>query len=167
MATGTAPRPSRLGAYRSRQNGAARCTDARSLMGRLKPMSLADIAAGVEVSKPVVARLARENGLQVATPGPKVKHVFERLTSSSIRRQEVPGCRDCGRDGSLQSATVARWAKTFGIPVRSQGGASHTAVRKARGMSSQAPCCAGQRLTSPGGRKRLQHFAAAVKFPTR
>lgn len=62
--------------------------------------------------------------------------------------------------------TVARWAKTFGIPLRSQGGGSHTAVRKARATSSEAPEFLKSVLAAPNGWKWLQRFAAAVDYPT-
>lgn len=163
-ARGTAPRPSRLGAYRAAKMALPAERMREFYNGRR--MSLADIAAGVGVSKPVVARLAREYGLQVATPGPKVKHVFERdwLFDQYVNRQR--SLPEIAAEAEVSMATVARWAKTFGIPMRSQGGGSHTVVRKARGMSSQAPELLRPALISPGGWKRLQYFAAAVSYPT-
>jgi hypothetical protein len=142
-ASGSAPRPPRLGAYRAAK--IALPAERFSELYNRQRISLADIAAKVGVSKPVITRLAHEYGLEVATPGPKAKHIFERdwLIDQYLNRQRpLP---EIAAEVGVGTATVARWAKTFGIPLRSRGGGSHTAVREARAMSLAAPELLGQR----------------------
>ncbi|WP_277243295.1 TniQ family protein [Mycolicibacterium obuense] len=162
--TSSAPRPPRLGAYRAAKS--ALPADRFAELYNRRRMSLADIAANAGVSKPVISRLAREYGVEVATPGPKVKHPFERewLTDQYVNRQR--SLPEIAAETGVSITTVARWAKTFGIPLRSQGGGSHTAVRKARATSSEAPEFLKSVLAAPNGWKWLQRFAAAVDYPT-
>ncbi|BBZ50286.1 hypothetical protein MHEI_20030 [Mycobacterium heidelbergense] len=163
-ASGSAPRPPRLGAYRAAKM-ALPPERMRDLYNNRR-MSLADIAAEVGVSRSVVARLAREYGLQVATPGPKVKHIFDRdwLFERYVNRKR--SLTEIAAEAGVSLSTVARWAKTFGIPLRNRGGGSHIAVRTARALSSEAPELLRPALVAPGGWTRLQCFAATANYPT-
>lgn len=161
---GEAVRPAHIGAYRAAKN--ALPPELLAELYCVRRISVADIASAVGVSRHVLARLAKDYGIELAPPGPKVKFVFERdwLFDQYVQRQR--SLPEIAAEVGVSITSVARWAKTFGIPLRRRGGGSHTAVRTARQTAEHAPELLKPVLATPGGWERLQTFAKAAAYPT-
>lgn len=63
-------------------------------------------------------------------------------------------------------ANVARYAKSFGILLRSRGGASHRGTIELERLINDEPDCLRPALVGVGGRERLRRFLVATQHAT-
>ncbi|GFG71486.1 TniQ family protein [Mycolicibacter senuensis] len=86
-------------------------------------MSLAEIAAQAGVSRQTVARLAADYQIETRKPGRATKYTVDPdwlYTQYVDHQRPLP---DLARERSVSTTTMARWAKTYGVPLRPRGGA--------------------------------------------
>jgi hypothetical protein len=129
-------------------------------------MSLRDIAATVDVSRPTISCLARDYGLPIRQPGGRSHTTVDRewLYEQYVNnRRTLP---DLAAEAGMSAANMARWAKKHAIPLRSRGGPSHRATLRAQCAIAEAPELIRPALAGIGGWERLQRFAAAAEHPT-
>lgn len=101
-------------------------------------MSLRDIAALAGVSRQIVARLANDYELPLREPGRQARTTINRdwLHDQYVnKRRALP---DIAKEAGMSTANMARWAKTYAIPMRSRGGGSHAARLKIRRTAEQS-----------------------------
>lgn len=90
-------------------------------------MSLAEIADQAGVSRQTVARLAADYQIETRKPGRATKYTVDPdwLYSQYVTHQRpLP---DLARERGVSTTTMARWAKTYGVPLRPRGGARNSA----------------------------------------
>ncbi|MCW2688242.1 MAG: Bacterial regulatory helix-turn-helix protein lysR family, partial [Mycobacterium sp.] len=129
-------------------------------------MSLRDIAATVGVSRQTIARLARDYDLPLREPQQIARTTVDRdwLYDQYVnKRRALP---DIAEEAGMSTSNMARWAKTYAIPMRGRGGPSHTASLAAQCAVAEAPELIRPALAGIGGWERLQRFAAASRYAT-
>jgi TniQ/Bacterial regulatory helix-turn-helix protein, lysR family len=162
--TGSGAAAARIGAYRTAKEALPR--ERFVELYQRQRMSLRDIAASVGVSRQVIGRLARDYDLCLREPGRQVGISVDRdwLYNQYVnQRRALP---DLAKEAGMSTANMARWARTYAIPMRSRGSSSHSAVLAAASATDQAPEVIRPALAGVGGWKRLQRFAAAARYPT-
>ncbi|MEB3020032.1 hypothetical protein [[Mycobacterium] crassicus] len=89
-------------------------------------MSLAEIADQAGVSRQTVARLAADYQIETRKPGRATKYTVDPdwlYTQYVDHQRPLP---DLARERGVSTTTMARWAKTYGVPLRSRGGARNS-----------------------------------------
>jgi transposase len=90
-------------------------------------MSLAEIADQAGVSRQTVARLAADYQIETRKPGRATKYTIDPdwlYTQYVDHQRPLP---DLARERGVSTTTMARWAKTYGVPLRPRGGARNSA----------------------------------------
>lgn len=130
-------------------------------------LSLSQIAERYGVERKVVARLARQHGIELRRPQGRRRH--EEIgrewlyTEYVVHRRTLP---DLAAEKDMSTANMSLWAKTHGIPLRGRGSPSHTPNINAAKAAQNAPVILLPALTSIGGAERLSRFAAAANYST-
>lgn len=87
-------------------------------------MSLREIAATIGVSRQTIARLVRDYDIPLREPRQYARQTVDRdwLYDQYVnKRRTLP---DIAREAGMSTANMARWAKTYAIPMRRPGGAA-------------------------------------------
>jgi len=90
-------------------------------------MSLAEIADQAGVSRQTVARLAADYQIETRKPGRATRHTIDPdwlYTQYVDHQRPLP---DLAHERGVSTTTMARWAKTYGVPLRPRGGTRNTA----------------------------------------
>ena len=93
--------------------------------------SLRDIAHVAGVSRQTMARLADDYKIDLRNVGRTTKYTIERdwfYTEYVTHGRPLP---DLAREQGVSTSTMARWARTYEIPLRPRGGARNGAGRRA------------------------------------
>lgn len=90
-------------------------------------MSLAEIADQAGVSRQTVARLAADYQIETRKPGRATKYTVDPdwlYTQYVDHQRPLP---DLARERGVSTTTMARWAKTYRVPLRPRGGVRNSA----------------------------------------
>jgi hypothetical protein len=130
-------------------------------------LPLWQIAGRYGVERKLVARLARQYGIELRPAHTPRKHEeIDRgwlYTEYVVNRRALP---DLAAEKGMSTMNMSRWAKTHGIPLRGRGGPSHTANIDVTRAAQAAPELLQAALVQIGGAQRLSRFAAVSSFPT-
>lgn len=129
-------------------------------------MSFAAIAASTGVSRQTVRRIAIEYGITAKSADCWRKYEIERdwlYREYVTKRRALP---DIAREIGASTATVARWAKQYEIPIRTRGGPSHSQTLNDARAANLGPELLRPALAGIGGWQRLQRFADASQYRT-
>lgn len=94
----------------------------------IRGKSLRDIADDAGVSRQTIARLADDYKIDLRTPGRSTKQEIERdwfYTEYVTHGRPLP---DLAREQGVSPSTMARWARTYAIPLRPRGGSRKDAT---------------------------------------
>ncbi|MFG2841752.1 LysR family transcriptional regulator [Kitasatospora sp. NPDC048296] len=130
--------------------------------------SLKQIATLTGFSRSVLTGLAREYGIPLRNGPQDYKRcgdierdwLFEQYVH---HRRTLP---DLAREKGMSTTNMARWARTYEIPLRPRGGGSHDAALRVPNATARMPPILRIALTSPYAWQRLDRFLAAVSYPT-
>ncbi|MFH8380042.1 LysR family transcriptional regulator [Kitasatospora sp. NPDC018058] len=130
--------------------------------------SLQQISSFTGFSRKVLTDLSKEYGIPLRE-GPqdyKRRGTVERdwLTEQYVHRRRT--LADLAREKGMSTANMARWAKTYNVPLRSRGGSSHSRALRAADQANQAPRILRPALSGQGAGERLSRFAAASAYPS-
>ncbi|MGW0456000.1 LysR family transcriptional regulator [Gordonia sputi] len=128
-------------------------------------MSLQDIAETVGASRQTVARLAADYRIKLRA-GREPRTTIDRdwLYEQYVgARRALP---DLAADAGVSTATMARWATQYEIPLRPRGGPSHSATLRNAEVHAGAPTLLQPALIGIGGWERLRRFAEVSRFAT-
>ncbi|KAA1430789.1 MULTISPECIES: TniQ family protein [Mycobacteriaceae] len=92
-------------------------------------LSLAEIADQAGVSRQTIARLAADYQIETRKPGRATKHTVDPdwlYTQYVTHQRPLP---DLARERGVSTTTMARWAKTHGVPLRTRGGAARNKAK--------------------------------------
>jgi transposase-like protein len=84
-------------------------------------LSLAEIAADNGVSRQTLTRIAEDYGLQLRLPGRRSSHSIDGDWLYDQYVNEGRTLPDLAHEYGVYTATMARWAKMYGIPMRPRG----------------------------------------------
>ncbi|WP_232661237.1 TniQ family protein [Pseudonocardia sp. TRM90224] len=148
-------------------NAARACLDRDELFDLYQNLrlSLREIAERVGVSRQTISRLAVEYDITLrpaARPnlGIDPHWLYEQYV---VERRTLP---DLARESGASASTLARWARTHGIPIRGRGGPSHHTNLRAIATAATAPALLRPALVDAHGWERLRRLAVASAYPT-
>lgn len=87
--------------------------------------SLKTIGDAAGVSRQTITRLAQQYGMPTRTPGRPVQHHISHEWLYAQYIFENRTLDDLAAELGASPSSVARWAKSYGIPIRARGGPSH------------------------------------------
>ncbi|MEU4209857.1 LysR family transcriptional regulator [Streptomyces sp. NPDC026206] len=88
----------------------------------------------------------------------------EWLTDQYVHRRRT--IHDIAAETGASKTTLARWAREYGIPLRSRGGMSHGRALKSILDDQAIPPILKPATGTPGAGLRLARFAAATRYPS-